>query len=258
MHRARKRFGQHFLEDADIIQSLVRAISPLPSDNILEIGPGTGALTRPILDIVEHMEVIELDRDLIRHLQILDKQANKLTIHALDVLKFDFSDTRTPRRIVGNLPYNISTPIIFLLLDHLDNIRDMHFMLQKEVVNRICATTGERNYGRLSVMVQASCQAQKLIDVAPECFSPPPKVDSAFIRLTPRNQPLVPPLLENHFRRIVKACFAQPRKTLRNNLKNILESSVISKANIDPSCRPQQLTLDNLINLAKLMQEGKI
>ena len=254
MHRARKRFGQNFLVDPNIIESLVTAIDPHKSDNILEIGPGLGALTKPLIDRVDHLEVIELDRDLISHLEALNNVTNKLIIHQTDALKFDFSRSNEPRRIVGNLPYNISTPLIFHLLDHIDSIIDMHFMLQKEVVDRICATTGARNFGRLSVMVQAKCQTQNLVHVPAESFSPAPKVESAFIRLTPHKQALVPHELENQFKQIVQACFTHPRKTINNNLKNILTQDMIIRAGINPTDRPQQLSIENLLTLTKLSQ----
>ncbi len=254
MHRARKRFGQNFLIDSSIIQSLVTAIAPQPNDNIIEIGPGLGALTKPLLDKLEHLEVIELDRDLINKLEQLKQPTNKLTIHAADALKFDFSHTRYPRRIVGNLPYNISTPLIFHLLEQLDSIVDMHFMLQNEVVNRICARTGDRNFGRLSIMVQVKCSSQKLIHVPAESFSPKPKVESAFIRLTPLKKSLVPKQLEQHFKHIVQTCFSQPRKTVNNNLKKVLSQNKIIDAGIDPNSRPQQLTLENFLALTRLSQ----
>ena len=254
MHRARKRFGQNFLIDSTIIQSLVTAIAPLPSDNIIEIGPGLGALTTPLLDKVEHLEVVELDRDLIAKLKLIRNQTNKLTIHEADALKFDFSQTDNPRRVVGNLPYNISTPLIFHLLENVDSIIDMHFMLQNEVVDRICASTGNRNFGRLSVMVQSKCTAEKLIHVPAESFSPAPKVESAFVRLTPHKQSLVPENLQSHFKHIVQTCFAQPRKTINNNLKKTLSQDEIIQAGIDPSSRPQQLSIDDLITLTKLSQ----
>ncbi len=252
MHRARKRFGQNFLVDPTIIQSLVSAIAPKNADNILEIGPGLGALTRPLLTKVDHLEVVELDRDLIEQLEQLNSNEKTVTVHQHDALKFDFSSTDKPRRIVGNLPYNISTPLIFHLLDQLPSIIDMHFMLQKEVVDRICTPSGNRNFGRLSAMVQSKCVAQQLIEVPAKSFSPAPKVTSAFIRLTPHRQPFVPTELETTFKIIVQKCFSQPRKTLANNLRDTISSEEITAIGIDPSMRPQQLTLDNLLTLSKI------
>tara|TARA_R110002096_G_scaffold244612_4_gene436796 strand:+ start:1899 stop:2678 length:780 start_codon:yes stop_codon:yes gene_type:complete len=254
MHRARKRFGQNFLVDPTIIQSLVAAIAPKSSDNILEIGPGLGALTRPLLSKVDHLELVELDRDLIDQLRQLNSPEHTVIVHQYDALKFDFSRPDKPRRIVGNLPYNISTPLIFHLLDQLPSIIDMHFMLQKEVVDRICAPSGSRNFGRLSAMVQSRCVAQQLLDVPAKSFSPAPRVTSAFIRLTPHSQRFVPIELETAYKTIVKECFSQPRKTLANNLKNIISNDEIAAAGIDPSIRPQQLTLENLLALSRISQ----
>lgn len=221
----------------------------MPSDNIIEIGPGLGALTKPLLNKVDRIEVVELDRDLIHELNNLSEQENKLTVHQADALEFDFSQSPFPRRVVGNLPYNISTPLIFHLLEHIGSVIDMHFMLQNEVVDRICARNGDRNYGRLSVMVQVQCETQKLIHVPAESFSPAPKVESAFIRLTPREQPLVPESIQPQFKKMVQTCFTQPRKTINNNLKDTLEQDEIIKAGIDPSLRPQNLSIENLIAL---------
>lgn len=251
MHRPRKRFGQNFLVDPPTIQSLISVISPQDTDNILEIGPGLGALTKPLLNKLNHLEVIELDRDLINHLKTLGAD-QQLTIHNIDALKFNFSNCNSPRRIVGNLPYNISTPLIFHLLDYLPFIIDMHFMLQKEVVERICAKSGSRNFGRLSAMVQSQCNTELLIHVPPESFSPAPKVESAFLRLTPLENKLVPIELENIFHEIVKRCFSQPRKTLANNLKHEISQDIIKQNGIDPSIRPQQLKLEQLVLLAKI------
>ena len=255
MHRARKRFGQNFLVDPTIIQSLVSAISPKNTDNILEIGPGLGALTKPLLAKIDQLEVVEFDRDLIEQLQQLNSNEKTVLVHQQDALKFDFSSPDKPRRIVGNLPYNISTPLIFHLLDQLPSIVDMHFMLQKEVVDRICATSGSRSFGRLSAMVQSKCVAQQLIEVPAKSFSPAPKVTSAFIRLTPHSQRLVPIELEATFNTIVQACFSQPRKTLTNNLRKIISSDEISATGIDPSIRPQQLTLENLLTLTNTCKD---
>ncbi len=252
MHRARKRFGQNFLVDPTIIQSLVSAISPRKTDNILEIGPGLGALTKPLLNKVDRLEVVELDRDLIAQLKQLNSQEKNVIVHQDDALKFDFTAPDNPRRIVGNLPYNISTPLIFHLLDQLSSIIDMHFMLQKEVVNRICAPSGSRNFGRLSAMVQSKCVAQQLMDVPANSFSPAPKVTSAFVRLTPHEQRLFSPDLENTFKVVVQKCFSQPRKTLSNNLKDAISHDQMTMIGIDPSIRPQQLTLDNLVALSKI------
>ncbi|MDW3095648.1 MAG: 16S rRNA (adenine(1518)-N(6)/adenine(1519)-N(6))-dimethyltransferase RsmA [Gammaproteobacteria bacterium] len=255
MHRARKRFGQNFLVDPTIIQSLVSAIAPKSDDNILEIGPGLGALTTPLLSKLNHLEVVELDRDLIQQLQKLNSADKTIIVHQHDALKFDFSRSESPRRIVGNLPYNISTPLIFHLLDNLPSIVDMHFMLQKEVVDRICAPSGSRDFGRLSAMVQSKCSAQALIDVPAQSFSPAPKVMSAFIRLTPHRKAIVAAELESNYKAIVQQCFSQPRKTLVNNLKKTFTADEIISAGIDPTMRPQQLTINNLLTLAEIDQK---
>ena len=251
MHRPRKRFGQNFLVDAPTIQSLISLIAPQDTDHILEIGPGKGALTKPLLGKVNRLEVIEIDRDLIEHLETLATN-QQLTVHNHDALTFDFSDCSTARRIVGNLPYNISTPLLFHLLDHLPWIIDMHFMLQKEVVDRICAKSGNRNFGRLAAMVQSKCNTELLLHVPPESFSPEPKVNSAFLRLTPRENQLIPSELESTFQDIVKKCFSQPRKTLANNLKNVIAQDIMEKNGINPSMRPQELQLEQLALLAHL------
>jgi 16S rRNA (adenine1518-N6/adenine1519-N6)-dimethyltransferase len=254
MHRPRKRFGQNFLVNPATIQSLVTAIAPRKTDDILEIGPGLGALTNPLLDKLDRLEVVEFDRDLIAHLQQLNTPDKQLIIHQCDALKFDFSNSQTPRRIVGNLPYNISTPLIFHLLDQLDSIIDMHFMLQKEVVERICAPSGSRNFGRLSAMVQSKCTAQLLIEVPAESFSPAPKVTSAFLRLTPHENRMVPLVFEASFKEIVQQCFSQPRKTITNNLKKHFTNEEVKAAGIDPAKRPQQLQLEELLVLAEMNQ----
>ena len=254
-HKARKRFGQNFLNNEQTIQRLVSAISPHPQDQLIEIGPGLAAMTQPLLRRVDKMEVIELDRDLVKKLQQLDPSGNKLIIHQGDALKFDFSNTPYARRVVGNLPYNISTPIIFHLLKHLTYIVDMHFMLQKEVVDRICARPGERNFGRLSAMVHSQCHAESLFEIQPQDFTPAPKVTSAFMRLSPHPQPLVCAHLRQDFAQMVKLVFTQPRKTLANNLKKTLTIEQIEALDIDPSTRPQNLHIEQLIKLTKYRKE---
>ncbi|MEM7303930.1 MAG: 16S rRNA (adenine(1518)-N(6)/adenine(1519)-N(6))-dimethyltransferase RsmA [Pseudomonadota bacterium] len=251
MHRPRKRFGQNFLVDASTIEQLVRAIHPKSSDKFLEIGPGLGALTLPLLEKIDALEVIEIDHDLVKRLEDFKNQGFNLNIHQMDVLKFDFSKTDKHRRIVGNLPYNISTPVIFHLLNSISYIMDMHFMLQKEVVDRICAKSGDRNFGRLSVIVQSKCATTKLFEIAAEKFNPPPKVTSAFISLTPHPQPLVPKQLDETFENVVRHAFSQPRKTLANNLKLLFSTQQIEALGIDPGIRPQCLKIDELILLAQ-------
>lgn len=255
MHRPRKRFGQNFLVDPITINDLVNAIGPKPDDDILEIGPGLGALTKPLLSKIEQLEVIEIDRDLIQQLEKLNADKQHLIIHQCDALKFDFSANKKIRRIVGNLPYNISTPLIFHLLDHVEFIQDMHFMLQKEVVERMCANAGNRAYGRLSVMLQSKCETQMLLQIDADKFSPAPKVTSGFVRLRPLQQSPVPPTLVATFADIVKTSFSQPRKTLANNLKGLIASETLERIDIDPSVRPQQLDINAFVAIAQTLKE---
>ena len=251
MHRPRKRFGQNFLIDPMTIESLMQCIGPSQDDSILEIGPGKGALTQLLLKKLTELEVIELDRDLISYLHELAKETNNLIIYQGDALEFDFSKDKNIRRIVGNLPYNISTPLIFHLLNHINSIQDMHFMLQKEVVDRMCAQVGDRSYGRLSVMIQSKCTAEKLLDIAPEKFSPKPKVISSFVRLLPYKNPIIPLELEDTFKLLVKEAFSQPRKTIANNLKRVISADQLSKLGIEPTTRPQYISKELYIALAK-------
>jgi len=203
MLRARKRFGQHFLHDKNIIDKILRAIDPKRDDNLLEIGPGRGALTLPLLNYCDQLTVVELDRDLIPVLQRRAVQGGQLKVINTDILTFEFDSLSRTRslRVVGNLPYNISTPLMFHLMDSITKIQDMHFMLQKEVARRIVSNVGTRNYGRLSVMIQYFCHCQYLFDVAPTCFTPAPKVDSAVIRLTPHKHLLSALRISQYFRR---------------------------------------------------------
>ena len=252
-HRARKRFGQNFLHDDNVIRDIVSAIRPGHDDHLVEIGPGKGALTRPLLEACGHIDVIELDRDLPPLLEKYCRGAGELAIHSADALKFDFSQLASDGRklrIVGNLPYNISTPLIFHLLDFSLVIEDMHFMLQSEVVSRLTATPGGKDYGRLSIMVQFHCRAEKLFSVSPASFTPIPKVYSAIVRLTPWQQPPVTVDDQRIFTQIVKQAFAMRRKTLANNLKDWLVSSEIESLDIDPQRRAETLTLEEFARLA--------
>jgi len=252
-HRARKRFGQNFLHDTRVIERIVTAVHPRPGDRIVEIGPGKGALTQPLLKACGRIDVIELDRDLPPLLQTHCQGAGELLIHNQDALKFDFSNLQHDAdklRIVGNLPYNISTPLIFHLLTYNSIIYDMHFMLQKEVVERLTAKPGSKAYGRLGIMVQYHCQTDYLFTVKPGSFTPVPKVDSAIVRLTPWPEPPVSVRDYNDFSMIVRSSFATRRKTLRNNLKGIIDAKVIETLDIDPSRRAETLTLKELAQLA--------
>lgn len=255
-HRARKRFGQNFLHDNNIIDKIIRAIHPRETDCIIEIGPGMGALTSALLEMVPHIDAVEIDRDLITLLNEKFDTPKQLTIHNTDALKFDFSSLITDDkkcRIVGNLPYNISTPLIFHLLRYESIIQDMHFMLQKEVVERMAATVGSRNYGRLSVMVQYHCAVENLFRVSPHAFIPAPKVESAIVRLIPHEQkPHVADDLDT-FSTVVRTAFNQRRKTLRNSLKSLIPDTVLSNVTIDLSQRPEQIGIDGYIQISNAL-----
>jgi 16S rRNA (adenine1518-N6/adenine1519-N6)-dimethyltransferase len=252
-HRPRKRFGQNFLHDQNVIRGIVAAIAPKEGERLVEIGPGLGALTAPLMEALGRLDVVELDRDLIPHLEQQLGAGGGLTIHNTDALKFDFcslADSETALRIAGNLPYNISTPLIFHLIDQAHCIRDMHFMLQKEVVDRLAANPGGGDYGRLSIMVQYHCRVEKLFTVPPGAFNPPPKVDSAIVRLTPYREKPITVIDEKALSRLVAQAFAQRRKTLRNNLKSLLDTATIEALGIDPGRRPETLSLAEFAQLA--------
>lgn len=254
-HRARKRFGQNFLNDSGIIDRIVRSISPKADDNLVEIGPGQGAITGPLLESCPSLQVIEIDHDLIPILLAQFAKYPDFYIHREDALKFDFSTLYKdkPLRIIGNLPYNISTPLIFHLLSFQQHISDMHFMLQKEVVERLAAEAGDKHYGRLSVMAQYYCQVDHLFGVPPECFTPRPKVDSAIVRLSPYK---ILPVIANdfdHFSQLVNSAFQQRRKTLRNTLKHQLSATQIDELSIDTSLRPEKLSVEDYVQLSNLI-----
>ncbi len=258
-HRPRKRFGQHFLHDEKVIRDIVAAIAPQPDDTLVEIGPGRGAITRPLLRRLGRMHAVELDRDLVPALARLCADAGELTLHAADALNFDFARLKPHAgrlRVVGNLPYNISTPLIFHLLAAAHAIADMHFLLQKEVVERITAQPGGGAYGRLSVMVQYRCRCEKLFGVGNGAFSPPPRVDSALLRLTPYARPCVAVRDEQRFARIVSQAFSQRRKTIRNNLKRWLTVEAIEAAGVDPGLRPERLSLAQFAALANTRRQA--
>ncbi len=257
-HRARKRFGQNFLIDQGVINGIVRSIRPREGDNLVEIGPGQGAITALLLDACPNLQVVELDRDLIPVLLAQFAKYRNFKIHQADALQFDFAQLATPERplrIVGNLPYNISTPLIFRLLGYHGLIKDMHFMLQKEVVQRMAATPGDKNYGRLGLMTQYYCRVENLFEVGPECFRPIPKVDSAVVRLTPYAElPLVATdvtMLET----LVKTAFQQRRKTLRNALKQLLAAYDMDNLDLglDLTRRPETLSLEEYVTLSNLL-----
>jgi 16S rRNA (adenine1518-N6/adenine1519-N6)-dimethyltransferase len=262
-HTPRKRFGQNFLHDHSVISNIFASLQIKPGEHWVEIGPGQGALTAPLLDKNIALDVVELDRDLVRLLK--DKFKDKLidnknlTIHSADALKFDFSalvKQEEKLRIIGNLPYNISTPLLFRLLENASCIADMQFMLQKEVVDRICATPGSKKYGRLSVMMQYYCSTECLFDVFPESFDPAPKVMSAVIRLVPHPKP---PVVVNDlavFKQVVTQAFSQRRKTLRNSLKKLISEDCFVSLGIDPVARAETISLFEFANLSNWLSEN--
>jgi 16S rRNA (adenine1518-N6/adenine1519-N6)-dimethyltransferase len=256
-HTPRKRFGQNFLHDHNIIYNILSSLEAKPDEHWVEIGPGLGALTEPLLKMGLRLDVVELDRDLVALLKDKFKH-NDLQIHSADALKFDFSvlaKDNEKLRIIGNLPYNISTPLMFHLLDNAYCIEDMHFMLQKEVVDRICAAPGSKKYGRLSVMMQYYCATELLFDVPPESFEPAPKVMSAIVRLVPHQQPPVQVNDMAILNRVVTQAFSQRRKTLRNSLKKLIDEDAIIALNIDPTLRAEALSLDDFARLSNLLEE---
>lgn len=258
-HTPRKRFGQNFLHDHNIIYNIISTIQAKPGEHWVEIGPGQGALTEPLLKLGLRLEVVELDRDLVALLKNKFRQNNYLQIHSADALKFDFltlAENKKKLRIIGNLPYNISTPLMFHLLDNASCIEDMHFMLQKEVVDRICAAPGSKKYGRLSVMMQYYCATEFIFEVPPESFNPAPKVMSAIIKLVPHKQPPVQVNDMKMLNIVITQAFSQRRKTLRNSLKKLIEEDAIIALNIDPTLRAEALTLDDFAKLSNLLHEA--
>lgn len=256
-HIAKKRFGQNFLTDQSVITSLVAAISPEPNDLMVEIGPGLGALTKPLLQKLKLLHVVEVDRDIIAWMKTeYSKPAyanNALNIHNADALKFDFTSLGENLRVTGNLPYNISTPILFHLLDNVSHICDMHFMLQKEVVERMVAAPSTPAYGRLSVMLQYHLQMDYLITVPPEAFEPAPKVESAFVRCIPHASLPFTAKNEAIFAKVVLAAFGQRRKTLRNTLKGLVEDDGFTALNISSQLRAENLSVADFVSIANYL-----
>lgn len=249
----KKSLGQHFLADRSYIDRIVMAVNPQPGDRLVEIGPGQGAITFPLLRRHGELTVIEFDRDLVTPLMEAAEGIGRLTIIHKDVLQVDFSrlaGDEGPLRLVGNLPYNISSPILFHALEHAGAVRDMHFMLQKEVVDRMAAPPGSKVYGRLSVMLQAYCTVESLFDVPPGAFRPPPKVDSSVVRLVPRPAGSIGIADPALFERVVRDAFGQRRKTLRNALSQVCTSEQIEAAGIRPDIRAEQLEVDAFKRLA--------
>lgn len=257
-HRARKRFGQNFLHDPQVIGRIVKAIAPKPNDLLVEIGPGLGALTEPVAEAAGHLTVIELDRDLAERLVQHPTLAAKLTVHQADAMKFDFTalaQEGKKLKIFGNLPYNISTPLLFHLFQYADLIENMHFMLQKEVVQRMTASHGSKAFGRLSVMTQYYCEAMPVVEVGPGAFKPAPKVDSAVVRLLPRavaERAAVPAEVLN---RVCLEAFNQRRKTIRNCFSNFASAEQLEQLGLNPGQRPEQLAVADFVRVAQWLQQ---
>lgn len=240
MYIARKRFGQNFLTDPNIVRKIVHAIAPVAGDLVVEIGPGLGALTRPLLGALPHLHVVEIDRDIVARLGS-EYPPEKLTVHSADALRFDFSALGTGLRVIGNLPYNISTPLLFHLARYGAIIRDIHVMLQREVVERMVAKPSTPEYGRLSVMLQYRFTLERLFLVGPGAFRPAPKVESAVVRMLPLSPLPCPAMDEGLLAEMVTAAFTQRRKTLRNALRNYLTQPDFQRLGIDPGKRPENL-----------------
>jgi len=257
-HQAKKRFGQNFLVDGNIIHRIIRSVNPQPGEHLVEIGPGLGALTSHLVDKACQLDVVEIDRDLAGKLESQYAQSANFQLHQMDALKADFgalAKNEQALRIIGNLPYNISTPLLFHLLSFKHCIHDMHFMLQKEVVDRLASPEGCKTYGRLSVMVQYHCHVEPLFVVPPSAFKPAPKVESAIVRLRPRSRTtaVTDPSL---FAQMINACFQQRRKTLRNGLKLLLKDRSIDYLdNIDLGRRPETFSVEEFIALANQISE---
>ncbi len=255
-HRPRKRFGQNFLVDQSVIDRIVDAISPQPGDHLVEVGPGRGALTRQLAGSGAQLTLIEIDRDLSAALAA-DPALSEVRLINADVLKVNWQDLARgrPIRLVGNLPYNISTPLLFHALASADLITDMHFMLQQEVVQRMAAPPGSKAFGRLSVMLQYRCRVESLFRVPPGAFRPVPKVGSAVVRLRPRSEDQCQARNEALLDQVVSAAFAQRRKTLRNSLRSLLSADQITQLDIDPSARPETLEVTDFVTLADALAD---
>jgi 16S rRNA (adenine1518-N6/adenine1519-N6)-dimethyltransferase len=248
-HRPRRRFGQHFLHDPRVIARIVAAIDPRPGDAIVEIGPGQGALTAPLAERVPRLHVVELDRDLAERL-VARYPADRVVVHPADALRFDFGALPAGLRVVGNLPYNISTPLLFRLAGFAPRLRDLHFMLQKEVIDRMVAAPSTPEYGRLSVMLQYRFEMAKLFDVGAGAFRPPPRVDSAVVRMAPRPAAALGARDEPLLGRVVTAAFTKRRKTLRNALDGVIDADGLRALGIDPQLRPENLGVPDFVRIA--------
>jgi 16S rRNA (adenine1518-N6/adenine1519-N6)-dimethyltransferase len=248
--RPRKRFGQHFLTSSEAVERIVRAIAPQPGDTLVEIGPGHGAITAPLAASGARLHAVELDRDLVRSLETAFENFGNVTIHQADALRFDFSSVGPSLRVVGNLPYNISTPLLFRLLEFTSSIRDMHFMLQKEVVDRLAAPPGGKAYGRLTIMLGCRLHVEPLFEVAASAFRPPPKVTSAVVRLRPRTEAPIRIVDEELLSGLVAQAFSRRRKTMRNATRGKAAADDLEAVGIDPGSRPEQVAMASWVALA--------
>lgn len=257
-HQARKRFGQNFLHDQQIIDRIIREISPKSGEHLLEIGPGQGALTKQLARSGARLDCVELDRDLAEHLRHQYRDYENVQIHQQDILKFDIGEiaNNKPIRIVGNLPYNISTPVLFHLLKYSGQISDMSFMLQLEVVERMSAGVGDKNYGRLSLMLQYYCTAEKLFTVPPQAFNPQPKVNSAIVRLSPHSVLPLPARDVESLKLVVRTAFNQRRKTLKNSLKTLISDETLTDLAIDSSLRPENFSLADYVKISDAISDS--
>ena len=240
-HIPRKRFSQNFLVDPQVVAEIILAIHPVKDDLLIEIGPGLGALTQPLLQLLHHLHAVEIDRDIVERLR-KEFSAERLTVHSADAMKFNFFSFGRNLRVIGNLPYNISTPILFYLSKFLENIIDMHFMLQKEVVERMVAVPSTSNYGRLSVMLQSRFKMEQLFIVPPEAFYPSPKIESAFVRMIPLQESVIEVDKGELFALVVAAAFSHRRKTLRNTVQNYIKLEDFILLGIDPKLRAENLS----------------
>ncbi len=250
VHRPRKRFGQNFLQNHHVIDSILRSFHPQATDNVVEIGPGLGALTKPLLRVLDSLTAIEIDTDLLALLAAMPKMHGALTLISADALTIDYGQLGENLRVIGNLPYNISTPLLLHLLRFAMHIDDMYFMLQKEVVERLAAHPGNKTYGRLSVIVQYFCEVEQLFIVPPSAFHPEPKVESAVVRLIPHRVSPYPSVNFSELERLVASAFSMRRKTLANNLKPLLSANELTAIGIDPSLRPEQISVENYVQIA--------
>lgn len=253
-HIPRKRFGQNFLTDQMVLSRIIRAIHPRPGEAMVEIGPGLAAMTRLLLDELTQLHVVELDRDLVARLKKTFDPA-RLIVHEGDALQFDFASIPVPEgkklRVVGNLPYNISSPLLFHLAEIAPLVEDQHFMLQKEVVERMVAEPGSKTYGRLSVMLQWRYHMELIFIVPPEAFDPPPKVDSAIVRMIPKSDPL--PCDVKKLETVVTKAFSQRRKVVRNCLAGLITEQQLLEAGVDPQARAETIPLEQYVNLARML-----